>query len=203
MVSYPYPPKTVGHHKSYLGKTLIPVLCGDFLFLNMPNQAKIQKVDDLAQKLQSSKSAALFQYQGLDADAIYQLRLKIKEKGGVMEVVKNSLISRALEKIGLKLPDQLTGPTAVTFANEDEIAPFKEVETVNKNKEFIVFKYGIYDKKLLLIDEFKKFLSLPSKTALISQFISDLLNPLQRLVYALRYNQTQLVLVLKAIAEKK
>lgn len=169
----------------------------------MPNQAKIQKVDDLAQKLSSAKSAALFQYQGLDADGIYRLRLKIKQKGGVMEVVKNSLISRALEKIGIKLPQDLTGPTAVTFGNLDEIAPLKEVEALNKSKEFIVFKYGIYDKKLLLIEEFKKFLSLPSKTALISQFINGLINPLQRLVYALRYNQTQLVLVLKAISKKQ
>lgn len=169
----------------------------------MPNAQKIAKIDDLAQKLQSAKSAALFQYQGLDADGIYQLRLKIKQKGGVMEVVKNSLISRALEKIGIKLPTELTGPTAVTFANLDEIAPLKEVETLKQSKEFIVFKYGIYDKKLLSIQDFKKFLSLPSKTALISQFIADLLNPLQRLVYALRYNQTQLVLVLKAVAEKQ
>ena len=169
----------------------------------MPNAQKIAKVDDLAKKLESAKSAALFQYQGLDADGIYRLRLKIKEKGGVMEVVKNSLISRALEKIGIKLPQDLTGPTAVTFGNFDEIAPLKEVETVNKNKAFIVFKYGIYDKKLLLIDEFKKFLSLPSKSTLISQFIGGLINPIQRLVYALRYNQTRLVLVLKAVAEKQ
>jgi large subunit ribosomal protein L10 len=169
----------------------------------MPNAQKIAKVEDLAKKLESAKSAALFQYQGLDADAIYQLRLKTKQKGGVMEVVKNSLISRALEKINIQLPKELTGPTAITFANEDEIAPFKEIEALNTSKEFIVFKYGIYDKKLLLVEELKKFLSLPSKTALISQFIGGLLNPLQRLVYALRYNQTRLALVLKAISEKQ
>lgn len=169
----------------------------------MPNAQKIAKVDDLAQKLESAKSAVLFQYQGLNADGVYQLRSKIRQKGGVMEVAKNSLITRAFEKIGIKLPQDLTGPTAITFANEDEIAPLKEVEAVNKDKEFISFKYGLYEKKLLLSEELKKFLSLPSKSVLYSQLVGDLLNPLQRLVYSFRYNQTKLALVLKAVAEKK
>ena len=169
----------------------------------MPNAKKIAQVEDLAQKLQSAKSAALFQYQGLDADGVYQLRSKIREKGGTMEVAKNSLITRALEKIGITLPEELTGPTAITFANDDEIAPLKEVETVNKDKEFISFKYGLYEKKLLLSAELKKFLSLPSKSVLFSQLVGDLLNPLQRLVHSFRYNQTKLALVLKAVGEKK
>lgn len=169
----------------------------------MPNQAKVQKVDELTKKLQGARSAALVQYQGLKAADVAALRDSVRQAGGVMEVVKNSLIIRALEKFGLKLPEELTGPTAITFCDTDEIAPLKEIEKVNKDKEVTSFKYGIYDKKLLLADELKKFLSLPSKSALISQFIGGLINPLQRLSYALRFNQTQLVLTLKAIAEKQ
>ncbi|MEK7528039.1 MAG: 50S ribosomal protein L10 [Patescibacteria group bacterium] len=163
---------------------------------------KIEKVEAIAKRLGESKSAALLQYQGLSAGDISTLRDKVKATGGQIEVIKNSLISRALEKIGIKLPEILTGPTAITFCDTDETAPLKEIEQVNKTKEKTEFKYGIYGGKLLLIDELKKFLSLPSKSALISQLLGGLKNPLQRLVYAMRYNQTQLVLTLKAIAEK-
>jgi large subunit ribosomal protein L10 len=169
----------------------------------MPATKKIEQVDQVAKKLEQAKSIALFQYQGLNATDITDLRAQVKQTGGQIEVVKNSLIVRALKKIGIKLPETLTGPTAITYCNEDEIAPLKEIDKVNKDKELTSFKYGIYNKKLLSLEELKTFLSLPSKTALISQFIGGLANPLQRLSTALRFNQSQLVLTLKALSEKE
>jgi large subunit ribosomal protein L10 len=169
----------------------------------MPASKKITQVEDVANKLAQAKSVALIQYQGLNAADMAQLRENIRKTGGNMEVVKNSLITRALEKFGIKLPETLTGPTSITFCNEDEVAPLKEIEKVNKAKEKTAFKYGIYDKKLLSFDELKAFINLPSKSALISQLLGGLVNPLQRLAYSLRYNQTKLALTLKALADKK
>lgn len=169
----------------------------------MPKIQKIQKVDEVALKLSEAKSAALVQYQGLSAGDISNLRANIKKAGGSMEVIKNSLIIRALRKLGLNLPETLTGPTAIAYSETDEIAPLKEIDTVNKDKEKTFFKYGIYEKKLLSLDELKKFISLPSKSVLVAQFIGGLKNPLQRLVYAMRFNQQQLVLTLKALSDKK
>jgi len=164
---------------------------------------KINKVDEVVVKLTNAKSAALIQYQGLDAAGVTSLRDKVKANGGLIEVTKNSLIFRALLKMGIVLPEELNGPTAIAYSNTDEIAPLKEIDAVNKAKEKTSFKYGIYAGKLLSLDELKKFISLPSKSHLIAQFIGGLKNPLQRMVYAMRYNQTQLVLTLKAIADKK
>jgi large subunit ribosomal protein L10 len=169
----------------------------------MPNSAKIQQVQEVADKLAAAKSAALIQYQGLNAAGVANLRQNIHDKGGHLEVVKNTLISRALQRLGMKLSQPLTGPTAIAYSNQDEIAPFKEIEKVSKDKDFITFKYGIFDKKLLEVADLKRFLSLPSKSTLIAQFVGGLSNPLQRLVYALRFNQTQLVLTLKAISSKQ
>jgi len=163
---------------------------------------KVEKVDQVVKKLSESKSAAFIQYQGLTAGDVSTLRAKVKDLGGSIEVVKNTLITRALDKIGLSLPETLTGPTAIVYCDTDEIAPLKEIDTINKDKEKTSFKYGIYDKKILSMDELKRFLSLPSKSTLIAQFIGGLKNPLQRMVYAMRYNQTQLVLTLKALADK-
>jgi len=169
----------------------------------MPAIKKINQVEDVAKKLADAKSVALVQYQGLNAADIAELRANIRAQGGQMEVVKNSLITRALAKIGINLPAPLTGPTSIAYCNEDEVAPLKEIDKVNKAKEITSFKYGIFDKKLLSLDELKTFLSLPSKSTLISQFVGGLVNPLQRLVYAMRFNQTQLVLTLKALSEKQ
>jgi large subunit ribosomal protein L10 len=169
----------------------------------MPNQANINQVADITGKLENAKSVALIQYQGLNAADVATLRDNVRANGGKIEVVKNSLIIRALAAIGITLPENLTGPTALTFCNEDEVNPLKEIDKVNKNHDFITFKYGIYDKKLLGTDELKQFISLPSKSALIAQLLGDLINPLQRLAYVCRFNQTQLALTLKALADKK
>ncbi|MFA6368891.1 MAG: 50S ribosomal protein L10 [Candidatus Shapirobacteria bacterium] len=169
----------------------------------MTTQLKINQVEDVAKKISAAKSVALVQYQGLNAADTTDLRANIKNVGGSIEVVKNSLLTRALEKLGIKLPEELVGPTAVTYCNEDEVAPLKEIDKINKAKEKTSFKYGIFDKQLLSLDELKTFLSLPSKSTLIAQFVGGLKNPLQRLAYALRFNQTQLVLTLKALSDKK
>ncbi len=169
----------------------------------MPNQKRIDEVTKITQQLSDTKSAALIQYQGLDAAGIATLRDNVKQKGGFIEVTKNSLIKRALLKLGITLPEELTGPTAIVYCQDDEVAPFKEIDSVNKSSERTSFKYGIYGGKLMLVDELKKFISLPSKSTLIAQFIGGLKNPLQRMVYAMRFNQTQLVMTLKAIADSK
>lgn len=164
---------------------------------------KIQKVDEVVKRLSEAKSAAFIQYQGLTAGDVSTLRAKVKTAGGSIEVVKNTLIVRALDKMGLKLPETLAGPTAIAYCDTDEIAPLKEIDTVNTAKEKTSFKYGMYDQKILSLDELKRFLSLPSKSTLIAQFIGGLKNPMQRMVYAMRFNQQQLVLTLKALADKQ
>jgi len=169
----------------------------------MPNQAKVDQVSDITAKFEQAKSCALIQYQGLNAADISTLRDNVRANGGRIEVVKNSLIVRSLANLGITLPEKLVGPTAITFCNEDEVGPLKEVDSVNKTQDFITFKYGIYDKKLLAQDELKQFISLPSKSALIAQLLGGLVNPLQRLAYSMRYNQTQLALALKAVADKQ
>jgi len=168
----------------------------------MPSKTKINQVKQVADKLKSAKSAALVQYQGLSAKDLTQLRAQIKQTGGSMEVVKNTLITRALEKIGIKLPEKLIGPTSITYCNDDEVAPLKEIDKINQEKELTSFKYGIFENKLLSVKKLSQLLTLPGKSTLIAQFIGGLRNPLQRLAYALNYNQTRLVLVLKAISEK-
>ena len=166
-------------------------------------QTKINQVVSLTDSLKQAKSAALLQYQGLQANDINQLRANVKDSGGRIEVIKNTLIHKALRNIGIDLPQNLTGPTAVVLCDSDEIAPLKQIAKVNKDKEKTEFKYGIYQQKLLSLDQLTQLISLPSFSQLIANFISGLKNPLYRLVYAGKYQQTKLVLTLKAIADRK
>jgi len=169
----------------------------------MINQTKIFVVEDLVEKLKAAKSAALIDYQGLNAEQTAELRKKIKAAGGIMEVIKNTLITRSLAKLGIDLDSQLEGPTAVVLANEDEVAPIKAVAEVAKEFKKPEFKFGVYNGKKLSLESLKRLVSLPSKQVLLSQIVGGLNNPLSRMIGSLKSNQTKLVLALKQIADNK
>ncbi|MFH1561630.1 MAG: 50S ribosomal protein L10 [Patescibacteria group bacterium] len=168
----------------------------------MVKQAKLYAVEDLVEKFKSAKSSALVDYQGLTAEQITALRREVTESGGQMLVIKNTLISRALAKIGISLDQTLTGPTAVVFSNQDELASLKTIDETSKKLEKPEFKLGVLDNKLILADGLKKLVNLPSKEVLLAQFVGGLANPLVRLVLALKFNQSKLVMVLQAVADK-
>ncbi len=169
----------------------------------MVSQAKIYAVTDLAEKLKTAKTTALIDYQGLTAKQIAELRSKVKEAGGQIQVIKNTLISRALAKVGIELDKPLVGPTALVFANENEIESLKIIDEAGQELEKPEFKLGIYQKKLLSIDQLQKFVKLPGREVLLSQIISGLTNPLSRLVYGLKFNQIKLILMLKEVMNSK
>jgi len=168
----------------------------------MVNQTKIFALDDLIEKLKGAKSVALINYQGLTAGQINDLRNKAKETGGQIQVFKNTLITRALAQLGIELDQSLTGPTALVFSNETEIATLKVINQSIKEIEKPEFKLGIFENKLLSLEKLKRLVGLPSKEILIAQLIGGLTNPLHRLINTFNYNQRKLVLVLKQITEK-
>lgn len=169
----------------------------------MVKQSKVYEVENLKTLIEGSKSAALIDYQGLSAEQIRTLRVEIRQKGGLMLVAKNTLLTLALKALGLELPKTLIGPTALIVANKDEISPLKVVEESRKKLEKPEFKLGLFQGKLLSLEELEQLVTLPSKEALLAQLMGGLSNPLSRLAYALNYNQQKLLLTLKAITENK
>ena len=169
----------------------------------MVNQSKVYEVENLKALLKESKSAALIDYQGLSAEQVRELRAKIKEPGGSMIVAKNTLLMLALKALGIKLEQILTGPTALVVANEDKIAPLKQVEKVRKELEKPEFNLGLFEGKLLDFTQLEQLINLPSKEVLLAQFIGGLNNSLFRFAYALNYHQQKLLLTLKAIQDSK
>jgi hypothetical protein len=137
----------------------------------MPKIQKIEKVDQIVAKLSESKSAALIQYQGLSAGDISNLRANIKRPAFNGSYQKLPYFP-ALNKIGLSLPETLTARPPLLIATLMKSPPLKKsISLIKIRKTF--FKYGIYNKKLLSLEELNIHL-LPSKSALVAQFIGGL-----------------------------
>ena len=138
----------------------------------MNRQEKEAVVAELRDKLERSKAAILTDYLGLKFTEITELRHKLKEEGVEYRVVKNSLIRLAVKDTETAtLEDHLIGPNALALCYDDELTPAKLLLDYAKNNEKLEVKAGVLAGRLMLQEEMKQLVKLPSKEELQAQLL--------------------------------
>ncbi len=172
----------------------------------MKKAEKVTFIDGLSQDLQGAKSVVLVNYSGLSVKSQQELKSRLKEVGGRMIVVKNTLLKLAGEKAGINkdtLTDTvLSGQTALVLADSDPVAP---IQVLGKfSKEFVStageatpkFKVGIVDGGFYDEASLTKLSSLPGRDALLGQLLGSLISPMYGLVGTLQNPLQKLVYVI-------
>lgn len=67
-------------------------------------------VDEIVNKLKTSESVIIFQYQGLTVEELSELRKELKNVDSEVRVYKNTLLKRAADELNLNLDEFLEGP---------------------------------------------------------------------------------------------
>ncbi|PIU33618.1 50S ribosomal protein L10, partial [Candidatus Shapirobacteria bacterium CG07_land_8_20_14_0_80_39_18] len=99
----------------------------------MKKQEKIFEVENLTAKVKEAKSVVVADYRGIKVSQMNQLRDKVREIGGELQVVKNNLFYRALDQNNYEIEKtKLDGPSLALFANNDEISPLKALANFGK-----------------------------------------------------------------------
>ncbi len=170
----------------------------------MKKQDKIFEVENLSAKIKDAKAVALVDYRGIKVNQINQLRNKVREAGGEVQVAKNNLLYRALRANTYQFEKgRLDGPTLTLFSYADEIAPIKAVAEFGKGLGLLPFKLGFFQKQILSAEDLKRFAALPGKKDLQAKLVGMLASQPSRLVYSLNWNLQRLVLALNAVKAKK
>ena len=168
-------------------------------------QIKTETIKTLGEKISKAKVLAFTDYHGLGANQIGSLRLKVKEAGGELVIAKNTLLARALILTNYQLPAtnyQLTGPTAVILAYQDEIAPVKAAAEIAKSLGVPKFKFGFFGKDLLDGVSLENLAKIPSREVLQAKVVGAIASPLYGFVYVLQANIRSLVSVLDQKAKQ-
>ena len=167
-------------------------------------EKKEETVKKLAEKMLSSKSMVLADYQGLNVSTFQQVKSKLEEDEAEFTVAKNTLIDLAAKKAGISIPSEaLTGPTAVLFSFGDEITPLKDLAKFQKEYEKPSPKAGFLGKELLSIERIKQLALLPSKLELQAKVVGTLASPIYGIVGVLNGNLRNLVYALSEIQKSK
>ena len=85
-------------------------------------EKKKQQVADLAERIKGSCAGVVVDYKGINVEDDTKLRKELREAGVTYTVVKNSILKRAAEEVGLEIADSVVeGTTAVATSVDDYV----------------------------------------------------------------------------------
>ena len=171
---------------------------------NMEN--KVEKVSQIVERLNNSKSMVMVDFKGISVEEITALRVKFREAGVDYVVLKNSLMERALNDTGIEgLHDFLVGPSAFAFGMKDEVAPAKIIsEFIEQSKsDKMTIKAGIVENKVIDKNAVIALSKLPPKEVLIAKMMGSLNAPVPNFVGVLSAPLRSLVYAVDAVRKQK
>lgn len=142
-------------------------------------EAKGQVVAEVKDKLSQAKGIVLTDYRGLTVAQVTKLRAQLREAGIEYKVLKNTMVRRAANELGLSgLDPFLEGPTAVAFGVEDPVAPAKILTEFAKTNKNLEIKAGIVEGKVISLDGVKALADLPPREVLLAKLLGAMQSPL-------------------------
>jgi len=152
----------------------------------------------------------VFDYTGLNVDAITGLRRDIRAAGSEVKVAKNTLLKIAVKDTAFEpLSDYFVGQTAVAFVEGDPAQAAKaltkfytDAKKENPDLRFSI-RAGVLENTLLSAAQINQIGDLPSREVLLGQFVGMLAAPLTGFVSVLSDIPRKFLRVLAAVAEQK
>jgi len=145
----------------------------------MPTPEKVQAVADIRERLEGAEAVFLTEYRGLTVSAVQELRKSVRESGGQYKVVKMSLTKLAAAEAGIEgMADYLSGPTALTFAQDDPVATAKALKDFSKTHDVFVLKAGFFSGDILSPEEVSKLAEVQPREVLLAMIAGAAKAPL-------------------------
>lgn len=162
-------------------------------------------IDALSEKIANSSNFYLADISDLNAEATYKLRKACFEKQITLQVVKNSLLKKALEKSGKNVDELLpllNHNTSVMFC-ETANAPAKLIKEMRKTADKPILK-GAYVQDCIYVgdNQLEALTTIKSKEELLGDIIGLLQSPIKNVISCLKDGQNKLTGLVKALEER-
>lgn len=171
----------------------------------MNKEQKGEIIEMLTQKFNEYNFIYVTDVAGLNAQKTSELRRELFKNGIEMEVAKNTLIEKALEKSDKdysKLVDTLKGNTALMFSTDSK-TPAKIIKAFRKKDTVPSLKSAYIDSDVFIgDDQLESLIKLKSKSELIGEVIGLLQSPAQRVISALQSGGGKIAGIVKTLSER-
>ena len=175
----------------------------------MTKEEKGAIIEELAEKFAATPYFYITDASGLNVAKTNELRRLCFERGIEYRVVKNTLISKALERLDTDYSSfdgtVLKGFSGVMFHDESGKVAAKLIKDFLKaNKNSITLKGASVDSALFIgHDQLDTLLTLKSKQELIGEVIGLLQSPAKNVISGLQSGGNKLAGILKTLSEKE
>ena len=165
---------------------------------------KKQIVAEVAEAAGTALSAVLADYRGLTAGEMTDMRVKAREQGVYVRVVRNTLAKRAVEGTEFEcLSEAFTGPTLVAFSQEDPGAAARLLKDYAKDFDALDIKALAVGGLLLPADQIDRLAKLPTRDEALALLMSVMNAPITKFVRTINEVPGKLVRVVAAVGDKK
>lgn len=171
----------------------------------MTKEEKTRVIEDLTAQLAGTNVVYVTDISGLNAETTSNLRRACFKAGIKLEVVKNTLLEKAmggLENNYGELPSVLKGSTSIMIA-ENGNAPAKIIKEFRKKSDKPVLKGAyIYEAVFIGDNQLDALISLKSKEEVIGEIIGLLQSPAKNVVSALKSGGSTIAGLVKTLSER-
>jgi large subunit ribosomal protein L10 len=171
----------------------------------MTKEEKSKAIEELTAQLAGSNVVYVADISGLNATVTSDLRRACYKAGIKLEVVKNTLLAKAMESSDNnygELPTILKGNTSILISDNGN-APAKIIKEFRRRSDKPVLK-GAYIHEAVFIgdNQLDALVSLKSKDEVIGEIIGLLQSPAKNVVSALKSGGGKIAGILKTLSEK-
>ncbi|MFA5270261.1 MAG: 50S ribosomal protein L10 [Patescibacteria group bacterium] len=160
----------------------------------------------LSESLTGSKAAIASEFSGLLMSDLTAFRQKAKKQGVKLQIVKNTLLSKAAEDAGIKGWDvrKVNRQLAIATGGQDEVAVAKLIYDFAKgsNDKVKVFS-GVIDKQVVTLATILQLAQLPSRDELLAKVVGSMAAPISGFVRVLNGPLQGFYNTVKALQESK
>lgn len=172
----------------------------------MKREDKYQIIESLTEKLKGREVVYLTDTSDLDVETINKLRRLCFRRNVTLQVVKNTLLRKAMESSDKNfepLFEVLKGATSIMMAESANV-PARLIKEFRKSSPKPILK-GAYVQESFFIgdDQLDTLVSLKSKEELLGDLIGLLQSPARNVISALQSGGNTIAGVLKTLSEKE
>ncbi|MEM6261750.1 MAG: 50S ribosomal protein L10 [Bacteroidota bacterium] len=174
----------------------------------MTKAEKYQVVERLVEQMKETPTFYIADTGGLTVEEVNSLRRDCHKSEIKMQVVKNTLIKKALEQLDENYEgayEALKLHSAIFFTDaENPSVPAKLIKKFRKKHEKPVLKVACIDSAVFLgDDQLETLTTLKSKGELIGEVVTLLQSPAKNVVSALKSSGGKLAGILKTLSERE
>jgi large subunit ribosomal protein L10 len=165
---------------------------------------KAETVGAVHQLLKSAKMAIVTEYRGLSVAQMTRLRREIRDASGEYQVIKNTLVRRALRDTAFgDLEKLLEGPNGWVFAYEDPVMLSKALCKFADDNDKLRIKGGVFEGRFMDPAGVKVLSQMPSKPELQAKLLALINAPATQLVRLIQEPGARVVRLVESLRKTK